>query len=261
MTTTRVGPAAELGTLQAIAQSHGTPVYVLDLNRLDQNYSMFTAIWAQLGCPVKVFYSVKTNYLPIVCRYMRSRGAGADVVSGYELEAALASGFPGEQIVFNGPMKTREEIEGVVDVGGLVNIDALSDIEVLEVCAQRQGCRVEVGLRVNPGLNPYTNGGSDDSEKAAARHSKFGWPIHTSVAERVADRIARSPHLRLVAIHCQLGSQITDTDAHLAAVERVVAFATKWPGETDLKMLNIGGGFGVPGISPPPPRVGQRSPR
>ncbi len=251
MTAAPVSTEAELesSALQGIAEDHGTPVYVLDLERLERCYSAFTAAWSGFAAPVDVFYSVKTNYLPIICQFMRRRGAGADVVSGYELEAALASGFPGDRIVFNGPMKTREEIERVVDVGGLVNIDALSDIDRLEACAQQHGRCIEVGLRVNPGISPYTNAGSRGSERAAmmARRSKFGWPTHTPAAARVAQRIAGSPHLRLVAIHCQLGSQITDTDAYLLAIERVAAFLAD-QSAANIRTLNIGGGFGVPGI-------------
>jgi len=221
---------------------------MLDLDRLDRNYADFVEVWSGLARPVDVFYSVKTNYLPLVCRRLRSHGAGADVVSGHEIEVALSAGFPGERVVLNGPMKTREEIERVVEIGGGVNIDALGDIEILEGHARRLGRRLDVGLRVNPGLSPYTSPDPGYAEQAAltARRSKFGWPLQSGAAARVAGRITSSPHLRLTGLHCQLGSQVTDTDAFIAAIEPVLEFAAA--ADADLRVLNVGGGFGVPGI-------------
>jgi diaminopimelate decarboxylase len=235
---------------QDIAAAYGSPAYVLDLERLDANYEAFAAAWERASCPISVFYSVKTNYLPIVCRRLRQHGAGADVVSGNELDVALAAGFPGKRIVLNGPMKTPEEIERAVALEALINVDALGDIDILEEQARRSGRHLEVGLRVNPSLSPYTSPDPSYAQQArlAARRSKFGWPLHTGAAASVADRIRSSPHLRLSGLHCQLGSQVTDTDAFLAAVEKVCEFATTPGFQDDLRTLNLGGGFGVSGI-------------
>lgn len=233
-----------------IVDAHGSPVYVLDLDQLDRNFASFLEPWRAAGCAPSVFYSVKTNYLPIVCRRMRMHGAGADVVSGHEIEVALAAGFAGEQLVFNGPMKTVEEIEWVVKLGGAVNVDSLEDIGILEQQARHLGRRLDVGLRINPGLSPYTSLDPSFAERAgrAARSSKFGWPVHTGAAHRVAERIASSPHLRLTGLHCQLGSQVTDTEAFLAAIDGMLRFAAIAPWRKSLRTLNVGGGFGVPGI-------------
>jgi diaminopimelate decarboxylase len=233
-----------------IVEAHGSPVYVLDLERLDRNYDAFVGAWTRAGRAVSVFYSVKTNYLPIVCRRMRLHGAGADVVSGHEIEVALAAGFTGEQLVLNGPMKTVGEIERLVALGGAVNVDALDDIVILEEQAQRLGHRLDVGLRINPSLSPYTSLDPSFTERAAraARRSKFGWPIHTGAADRVARRIVESRHLRLTGLHCQLGSQVTDTESFLAAIEGMLRFAAAAPWRASLRSINVGGGFGVPGI-------------
>lgn len=233
-----------------IVQAYGTPVYVLDLERLDRNYADFVESWGRAGCNVSIFYSVKTNYLPIVCRRMRMHGAGADVVSGHEIEVALAAGFTGEQLVLNGPMKTVEEIRRMVELGGTVNVDALDDITILEDEARRLGGRLDVGMRINPSLSPYTSLDPSFAERAAriARRSKFGWPVHTGAAGRVAERIASSRYLRLTGLHCQLGSQVTDTEAFIIAIDGMLRFAATAPWRADLRTVNIGGGFGVPGI-------------
>lgn len=235
---------------RSLVEAYGSPVYVLDLDRLDRNYLAFVEAWDRAGCVVSVFYSVKTNYLPIVCRRMRMHGAGADVVSYHEIDVALAAGFAGEQLVLNGPMKTADEVRQVVELGGVVNVDALEDIVMLEEQARRLGRCLDVGIRINPSLSPYTS--SDPAVAGlvtrAARRSKFGWPLHTGAASQAAKRIADSPHLRLTGLHCQLGSQVTDTEAFLSAIEEMLRFAVAAPWRADLRTINIGGGFGVPGI-------------
>lgn len=70
---------------------HGTPVQVLDAERLDRAVRELLAALGALIRPARVHYSVKTNYLPYLCRRLAGQGMGADVVSGYEMDAALAA--------------------------------------------------------------------------------------------------------------------------------------------------------------------------
>src|SRR5262249_44782056 len=78
--------------------------------------------------------------------------------------------------------------------------------------------------------------------------SKFGWPIATGDADRLVDLVRASRELRLTGVHCHLGSQITRTTALLAAMESLLAWVAAVRERAPIERLNIGGGFGVPGI-------------
>jgi len=237
-------------TIEEIVGRYGTPTHVLDLGRLTHNYAMLATALASCICPIKIYYSVKTNYLPLVCCRMHDCGASADVVSGYELDLTLHLGFRGDAIVFNGPMKTEAELQTAVEHGVLVNIDGTADITTLQDLARRAGKIIDVGLRVNPCHNVYVS--TDPSYNAlmesTVSRSKFGWPIDSGDALRVANQIAASPNLNLSAIQCHLGSQTTNTEAYTEAIRKVLAFIAELRARFPIQLFNFGGGIGVEGI-------------
>ncbi len=242
--------AAEQERYFAIATEHGTPCYVLDLVKLRDKIRELDAALKRGRLHWSVLYSVKTNYLPIVLQEMRAAGNGCDCVSGYELELALRLGFAAENIVFNGPLKTREELAIAVDRGILINIDGAEELSTIAGHAQRLRKQARVGIRLNPGRNVYPS--ADPSFNAVAswkaRHSKFGWNVDDAATDRLIDEIVRCPFVVLEGVQCHLGSQITDPLVFAEAVRSVVAKAAQVNERTNLKVLNIGGGFGVAGI-------------
>ncbi|WP_405163223.1 alanine racemase [Nocardia sp. NBC_01499] len=227
--------------LAAVGERWGTPVYVLDLDRLRAN---LTAVAGDLS-PDTVLYSLKTNHLPAVTEVVRDHGFGVDVVSGYELRAALRAGFPPEKIVFNGPVKTVDELRAAVEHGVYVNIDGAEEIDTLAEFAASRGEPIPVGLRVFPPQDIYA-GTLPLPERTTP--SKFGWPLATADADRLVAAIRDRPQLRLTGLHCHLGSQIVSVPALLEALGTVIAWAAKLREQTPLVHLNLGGGFGVPGI-------------
>ncbi|MFH9670819.1 diaminopimelate decarboxylase family protein [Streptomyces sp. NPDC017405] len=236
-----------------IAGRHGTPVQVLDAGRLDRAARELLAALDSLSRPTRVYYSVKTNYLPYLCRRLAGHGMGADVVSGYELAAALAAGFPPEAIVFNGPVKTEEELATAVRHGVRVNIDGEQEIETLERLAAAAGRRIEVGIRISPGLPLSTS--PDPSYRAlaerAARRNRFGWPAGSAQLAGLVERITACPHLSLTAVHAHFSSQIVHQELLVAALEPILREAAALHRTVGLREVNIGGGFGVPGIRRP----------
>lgn len=158
------------------------------------------------------------------------------------------------ETVFNGPVKTEEELGLAVRHGVRVNIDGEHEIEVLERLAEAAGRgTVEVGIRVSPGVPVSTS--SDPSyrlqaERAALRN-RFGWPTGSPQLARLVERIAASPYLKLTAVHAHLSSQIVHQELMLRALETVLGEAAELHRRFGLREVNIGGGFGVPGIRRP----------
>lgn len=239
-------PATAAGQLPAReveeqAERWGTPLFLLSSDRLRANLAAFTAALT----PAQVLYSLKTNYLPAVTAVLRAGGTGVDVVSGYELAAALDAGFAADRIVFNGPVKTLPELRRAVAAGVYVNIDGAAEIAALAGICAGAAEPLPVGLRVYP---PQDINADAAPPPGRALPSKFGWPIATGDADRLADAILGNPALRLTGVHCHLGSQITRPDALLAALDALMAWVVRLRGRAPVDRLNIGGGFGVPGI-------------
>lgn len=234
--------------VKKIIDSIGTPVHILDLKTVNDNISSILAASKALQ-KFNLFYSVKTNYLPTILRTISSRGLGADVVSGYELQAALENGFTPSSIVFNGPMKTDDELILALNLGVFINIDSPEEALRINALAESIGVTAKVGIRLTPNINMYP---SEDITfnslmERKAKLSKFGWP--TQELEEITKTFTKCTSLNLTGIHCQLGSQINNLDSLKTAFTSICVAANTLQQSFPLEIINFGGGIAAPGIS------------
>ena len=98
--------------------------------------------------PHRVCYALKANSAGALLRLLARLGAGADIVSGFELEAALRAGFPAGRIVFSGVGKTDEELARGL-AAGISEFNAESEHEMVRLSriAAARGQRARVTLR------------------------------------------------------------------------------------------------------------------
>ncbi len=158
-------------------------------------------------------WSYKTNYLAAICAIMHQEGALAEVVSEMEYAKARALGVPGEQIIFNGPLKPRAALEQAVAAGAAVNVDHLDEICDLEEIARKLGRKVDVGLRLNldAGIHP--------------QWSRFGFNLESGQAMDAIKRIGGGGQLIPTGLHCHLGTFLLDPAAYARQVEKMLGFA------------------------------------
>jgi diaminopimelate decarboxylase len=94
--------------------------------------------------PVRHWLSLKTHPVAPLLRAWRDEGRGVEVVSEFELRAALTEGIKPERILVNGVAKhawlTRHAIDGL-----RVHLDSFAEIAGLADLARR--CRWRLGLR------------------------------------------------------------------------------------------------------------------
>ena len=109
----------------------GSPLFVVSEAALRGLYRNFRDTFTETGIETRVAYSYKTNYLPAICAVLHEEGAWAEVVSGLEYELARSLEMPPEEIIFNGPYKTREELQTALGQGSLVNIDNFDELEAV----------------------------------------------------------------------------------------------------------------------------------
>ena len=213
----------------AIAEQAGTPFYVYLPDRAATAYRHFASAINCWGIG-RVAFSVKTNPLFALLWDLNRWGASAEVVSAWELSHAVATGFPAERIVFNGPLKTEKDLRWVFQTPPLtVNIDSLDELETIEKVIGHTAGRAHVGLRLCP---PRENGAS----------SRFGLEISTGELSEALARILRSRSLVLRCIHFHLGTQVYDTSRYVQMIGMVKELWTRHLLGSDV-WLDIGGGF------------------
>ena len=201
--------------------------------------------------PHRICYALKANSSHALLKILAGLGAGADIVSGGELRAALRAGFPPERIVFSGVGKTDPEIALGVEQGiGEFNAESETEITRISAAAAAAGRTVRVSLRVNPDIDarshPYISTG--------LRDNKFGVDIR--IAADLLRRARLRPGIEISGVQCHIGSQITDLDPLRRAAGELVALSKTLLAEGfALRTVDIGGGLGIDYTTDAPPPV------
>ena len=129
---------AEDVDVTALADTVGTPFYVYSAATLRRHVRVMQEAFA--GIDTLVAYAMKANSNQAVLTLLGREGAGADVVSGGELERAIAAGIPPERIVFSGVGKTVAEMRRALELGILCfNLESEPELERLSQVAQGLG--------------------------------------------------------------------------------------------------------------------------
>lgn len=222
-----------------IADEVGTPVYVYSAATLLHHYDAVARAFAAVE-PL-ICYSIKSCANIHVCRLLRERGAGFDVVSGGEIVRAVAAGGDPAQIVFAGVGKSDDEMERAIDARvGWFNIESEAELENLIEIAGRRGATVRAALRVNPDVDPKTHRYTSTGKK----ETKFG--VDLERARRVFDQFGRQNTVRLCGIHLHIGSPVNTVEPYVAAIQKGLALIDELRAAGfAIDMLDIGGGFGA----------------
>ena len=230
---------AENVPLSTLAREHGTPLFVYSKRSMLEALAAYQRGFA--GRNARICYAMKANPSLGVLQVFAQAGCGFDIVSGGELERALAAGAPAGDIIFSGVGKTRREMQRALQVGiGCFNVESEAELEVLSEVAVACGRTAPVSLRVNPDVDPKTH----PYISTGLKDSKFGIPHDRAL--QAYRRAVALPSLRVAGIDCHIGSQITAEQPYLDAVDRVLDLVEVVEAAgIALPHIDFGGGLGI----------------
>ena len=242
---------AEDVALPDIAASVGTPVYVYSRATLERHAQVFRDALSGLDNPHLAF-AVKANPNLAVLKVLARQGYGADVVSGGEMDRALAAGMAPADIVFSGVGKTADEIVRALKAGiGQFNIESEEEGRELAILANTLNYGANAVLRINPDVDAGTHG----KISTGKADNKFGVGIHR--AAEIYGRLSVLPGLNMRGVALHIGSQLTSLEPLETAFNKVGKLLE------DLRRnghvvshVDLGGGLGVryrDGDNPPEP--------
>ena len=229
----------------SLAESFGTPLYIMDEDKLRENMRAFRdSISACYNGNGLVCYASKALCCREMCRIAASEGLGLDVVSGAEIYTAMSVGFDASKICFHGNSKTDEEIRYALKSGvGRIVADNITELHNIDRIAGEENICARIMLRIKPGIDAHTH----DFVKTGQIDSKFGLALETGEAFEAVREAISHKNLRLLGVHCHIGSQIFDVDPFEEAARVMLSFIAKVRDELqyELEDLNLGGGFGI----------------
>ena len=225
--------------IKNIVKEYDTPTYVYQKNILESQYLKLKNVLSAVDA--KICYAVKANSNLTILNRLARLGSGFDIVSGGELHRVRAAGGDIHQTVFAGVGKTKEEIQlGIASNIRFFNVESIEELRHIETIASNMSTTANISFRINPNISvethPYLATGINES--------KFG--IALSDINELYDSIKDSKHLKLVAVDCHIGSQISDINPYETALIQLLQVASELTGKNaPINTIDLGGGLGV----------------
>lgn len=211
-----------------------TPYFLISKAKLDNNVNDFKEAFANIWSNSKVSYSVKTNSLPWIIKYMKDNGVLAEVVSDEEYLLALKCGFDISEIVFNGPIKGEEAFAQAIKGGAYINIDSENDLALLEKY-YTEGANI--GIRVNVPSEKFDSkdiGYEDDG-------FRFGFAVENGEFGKAFDRITKKCGNIPIGLHLHCNSVTRSIEVYKAIAAYSLDIIEKY--NLRISYLDIGGGY------------------
>lgn len=234
----------------SLAEQFGTPLYVYSRAALTAAWHAYADACA--GRRASIHYAVKANSNLAVLNLFARMGAGFDIVSGGELARVLAAGGKAENSVFSGVGKSAAEMREALMAGvKCFNVESIPELDRLNAVAGELGKKAPVSLRVNPDVDakthPYISTG--------LKSNKFGVAFDDARATYRA--AAAMPNLVVVGIDCHIGSQITEVEPYLDAVDKLLELVEQIEADgIAIRHIDVGGGLGIRYDDETPPDIG-----
>ncbi len=213
------------------AEKFGTPLYVYHIEKITEQYQKLTQAFA--NSDVKIFYACKALTNINILKHFHSLGSNIDCSSINEVKLALHAGFSSNRILYTSNGIAFNEIEEAQQLGIHINIDSLSNLEKF---GKKFGHSYPVGIRLRPNILAGGN------LKISTGHDKSKFGIPTDQINQVISLIEKY-NLHIQGLHIHTGSEIKDADVFVKGIEVLFDLI---PHFTELKFIDLGGGFKVP---------------
>ena len=238
---------AENLPVKQLAEQFGTPLYVYSRATLERHWHAFNNAFGEH--PHLVCFAVKSNPNIAILNVMAKLGSGFDIVSQGELERVLAAGGDAGKVVFSGVAKSRQEIARALEVNiRCFNVESEAELLRINQIAGEMGKIAPISLRVNPDVDAHTH----PYISTGLKENKFG--VSVEQAREVYKLATTLPNIKIVGMDCHIGSQLTELQPFLDAVDRLIVLMEQLKQDgIHLKHLDLGGGLGVTYTDETPP--------
>jgi len=227
-----------------LKEQYGTPLYVMDQQYIEDMCTIYSKTLKEEYGDGLICYASKAFSCLEIYRIINKMGIGADSVSGGELYTAFKANFPMEKICFHGNNKTCNELEfAICNNVGYIVVDSYSEADLIDEICVKLNRTQNVLIRVNPGVEAHTH----HFIQTATVDSKFGFSIKNGQAKEMVQYVSKKKNLKLLGLHCHIGSQIFENKSFELAVEKMTDFYQELKNDLHIEfdVLNLGGGFGI----------------
>ena len=227
-----------------LAHELGTALYVFDEEDLVSRMRAYITEFRSRYENSDIIYASKAFLNKEVLRIAAREGLCLDVSGGGELACAQMVGFPMERVFVHGNNKTPQELEEAISAGvGRIVVDSRIELARVSKIAGELGVTQDICMRITPGVEADTH----EYIRTGCEDSKFGFTMLEDFAYTCVGTALETPNVRLVGLHCHIGSQIFALHSFAEAAQVMVDFMARIRdgyGHT-IEELDLGGGLGI----------------
>ncbi|HEY9670759.1 MAG TPA: hypothetical protein V6D11_04895 [Waterburya sp.] len=217
--------------IHQLEKEYGDSFYLLNISQFENNYREFLQAFRSIYLNSNIGYSYKTNYTPRLGQSVNSLGGYAEVVSQMEYDIAISIGVPPSRIIFNGPLKERENIENAIQAGSIVNLDSLPEVFMVEDLARRRpDHQITVGLRCNFDIG-------------TSRISRFGFDVEAGELDYIFKRLGSLDNCFIAGLHCHFSTSQRSLDSYALRTQKILELSEYYFKDKQPEFIDIGGGF------------------
>jgi ornithine decarboxylase len=222
--------------LLKFVEQHGTPVCIIDHDKIRENYRTFKKHLPRVQC----YYAVKANSSQQIIETLFKEGSSFDVASYNEFmqvyqyikhfEKQDKKRFVWDKIIFSNTIKDRQTLAKIKQYKPLVTYDNSAEVKKLKDHCNTAGLVIRVKV--------------PDTGSQVEMSTKFG--VEPGEAADLIDE-AFNAGLKVEGISFHVGSQCTNFDNYTQALSIASElFNDARKKGYGLNLLDIGGGFPVP---------------
>lgn len=217
-----------------------TPYFIINQKLLQENIDSFKNALNTYWPNSQIGYSIKTNSLPWILKYMKNNMIFAEAVSREEYELAKLCGYEGNKIIYNGPIKTMHDIEIAFKDNAIINIDSQKELKYIQEYKPKHNGNLGVRINVNPHIfDPKDIEYIDDG-------FRFGFPNENGELKKVIDLLKMIYNNTSFGLHLHCNSITRSKNVY----ESIAQYAANIIKQYNLSpsFIDIGGGFfgGIP---------------
>jgi diaminopimelate decarboxylase len=231
----RLEPITEINNtpVTSLLEEYGSPMFLIREDTIRDTYQSALQAFKSRYPKVQFAWSYKTNYLDAVCRVFHDEGSWAEVVSGFEYIKAKENGVPGKQIIFNGPDKSRDDLEMAVRDGAYIHLDHFDEMFTLIELTNELRMKAKVAIRINMDTGIFP------------KWDRFGFNYENGEAWEALKKIAGQEFLELVGLHTHIGTYVMSVQAYAMAAKKLSELALRADKNlgNKVKYIDMGGGF------------------
>jgi diaminopimelate decarboxylase len=158
-------------------------------------------------------------------------GGYAEVVSQMEYDIAVGVGVPPSRIIFNGPLKEKENIENAIRAGSIVNLDSLQEVSIVEALARKlPELQISVGLRCNFDIG--TN-----------RISRFGFDVEAGELDYAFKTFKSLNNCVVEGLHCHFATSHRSLESYTLRTKNILELSEHYFKDKPPRFIDVGGGF------------------